>query len=121
MLDLTGKQRENSRMKTKAKEPGRKPEGFPKRLKEGNAGVTIYRQQNTSRRRNPTTGEWKATGKVFDEFVLAYYQGTRQVADKRTGQLKTLPKLVRRKFSNLADAEREAHFILTKLANGESE
>ena len=67
------------------------------------------------------SGDWEATGKVFDEFVLAYYQGTRQVADKKTGQFKTLPKFIRQKFGNLADAEREAHFILTKLANGESE
>jgi integrase len=121
MFGITGKQREDSRMKTHAKKPVRKPDGFPKRLKEGNAEVTIYWQPNASRRRNPDTGEWEATGKVFDEFVLAYYQGTRQVADKKTGQLKTLPKFIRRKFGNLADAEREARFILTKLANAEGE
>jgi integrase len=108
-------------MKTKAKKTMRNINEFPKRLKEGNAEVTIYRQRNASRRRNPVSGAWEATGKVFDEFVLAYYQGTRQVADKKTGQFKTLPKFIRRKFGNLAEAEREAHFILTKLANGESE
>jgi integrase len=63
----------------------------------------------------------EATGKVFDEYVLAYYQGTRQAVDKRSGQPKILPKFVRHKFGNLAEAEREARFILTKLANGESE
>jgi integrase len=104
-------------MKTNAK----KPAEFPKRLKEGNAEVTIYRQSNPSRRLNTDTGQWEATGKVFDEFVLAYYQGVRQVADAKTGQVKTLPKLVRQKFGELAKAEREARFVLTKLANGESE
>ncbi len=108
-------------MKTHAKSPGRKSNEFPKRLKEGNAEVTIYRQQNPSRRRNPASGQWELTGKVFDEYVLAYYQGTRQVVDKTSGQIKTLPKLVRQKFGSLADAEREARFVLTKLANGESE
>jgi integrase len=98
-----------------------KPAGFPKRLKEGNAVVTIYRQSNPSRRLNTDTGKWEATGNVFDEFVLAYYQGVRQVADDNTGQTKALPKLVRQKFGNLAAAEREAQFVLTKLANGESD
>jgi integrase len=121
VLDLTGKQREYSRMKMKAKKSARKSADFPKRLKEGHAEVTIYRQRNPSRRRNLDTGNWDNTGKVFDEFVLAYYQGTRQVVDKKTGQLKTLPKFVRQKFGDLAEAEREASFILTKLANGESE
>lgn len=104
-------------MKAKA----RKVEEFPKRLKEGNAEVTIYRQSNPSRRRNPESGAWELTGGVFDEFVLAYYQGTRQVPDPKTGGVKMLPKLVRKKFGKYADAEREARFILVKLANGESE
>ncbi len=108
-------------MKTQAKTPVRKHNGFPKRLKEGNAEVTIYWQQNVSRRRNTITGVWERTGKVFDDFVLAYYQGTRQVTNIKTGQLKTLPKFVRKKFGSLADAEREARFILTKLANAEGE
>lgn len=108
-------------MKTKVKTPVRNLDGFPKRLKEGSAEVTIYRQSNPSRRLNPDTGKWEGTGKVFDEFVLAYYQGTRQVVDKKTGQQKILPKFVRQKFGSLDDAEREARFILTKLANGESE
>ena len=64
-------------MKTKAK----KPAGFPKKLREGNAEVTIYWQPNHSKRRNDQTEEWERTGKVFDEFVLAYYQGTRSVVD----------------------------------------
>ena len=104
-------------MKTDAK----KPAEFPKRLKEGNAEVTIYKQANPSRRLNSDTGQWEATGKVFDEFVLAYYQGVRQVTDEKTGRVKTLPKLVRQKFCDAAKAEREARFVLTKLANGESE
>ena len=76
-LDLTGKQREYSRMKTNAK----KSAEFPKHLKEGNAEVTIYRQSNPSRRFNTATGKWEATGKIFHGYVLAYYQGVRQVAD----------------------------------------
>ena len=60
-------------MKTKAKRPVTKPDGFPKRLKEGNAEVTIYHQANPSRIRNSATGAWEHTGKVFDEYVLAYY------------------------------------------------
>jgi hypothetical protein len=87
----------------------------------GNAQVTIYRQSNPSRVLNADTGKWEATGKVFDEFVLAYYQGVRQVTDATTGQVKTLPRFVRQKFGDSAKAEREARFILTKLANGESE
>jgi integrase len=118
---LTGKQRENPRMKTNAKKTARKPDGFPKRLKEGNAEVTIYWQPNHSKRWNDQTKKWERTGKVFDEFVLAYYQGTSQVVNKKTGQLKTLPKFVRQKFGDLPDAEREAHFILAKLANAEGE
>ena len=35
-----------------------------------------------SRRLNPETSQWDATGRFFDEFVLAYYQGTDQVVDK---------------------------------------
>ncbi len=97
------------------------PDGFPKRLKEGNAEVTIYRQRNPSRRRNPDSRKWELTGKVFDEFVLAYYQGTRQAAGQTTGQFKTVPKLVRRKFGNLAAAEKEARFVLTKLSNAEGD
>ena len=84
-------------MKKKAK----KPEGFPKRVSEGNAEVTIYWQANPSRRLNPKTGKRELTGKVFDEYLLAYYQGTREVVDKKTGQPKQLPKLVREKFGHL--------------------
>jgi integrase len=104
-------------MKTNA----RKSAEFPKRFKEANVEVTIYRQSNPSRRFDSSTGKWAATGKVFHEYVLAYYQGTRQAVDKKTGQPKTLPKFIRQKFGDLAKAEREARFILTKLANGESE
>jgi hypothetical protein len=70
-------------MKMKAKKPARKSAEFPKRLKEGHAEVTIYWQRNPSRRLNPVTGKREATGKVFDEYVLAYYQGTRRVVDKK--------------------------------------
>jgi hypothetical protein len=116
-FDLTGKQREASRMKASAK----KYAEFPKRLREGNTEVTIYRQSNPSRRLDPETDQWVATGKIFDEYVLAYYQGVRQITDKKNGSIKTLPKLVRQKFSDLAKAEHEARFILTKLVNGEAD
>ncbi len=55
-------------MRTKAK----RPEGFPKEIKEGNAKVTIYWQPNPSRRKNPDTGKWERTGQVFDSCILAY-------------------------------------------------
>ena len=104
-----------------AKKPARKPDEFPKRLREGHAEVTIYRQRNPSRRRNPETLQWEQTGKVFDEFVLAYYQGSRRVEDKATGGFKTMSKMVRQKFGSLRAAERQVEFVLTKLANGESD
>jgi hypothetical protein len=50
------------------------PAGFPEGIKEGNAEVTLYWQANPSRRLNPDSGNWEPTGKVFDEYVLAYYQ-----------------------------------------------
>jgi integrase len=112
------------------KRPRKPASEFPKRLKEGNASVTIYRQSNPSRRRNPRTGAWEPTGQVHDEFVLAYYLGTRTVLDEatrqpvqdpRTGMAKVLPRLVRQKFANLGAAEAEARLVLAKLANAEGE
>ena len=38
--------------------------------------MTIYWQANPSRRLNPKAGKWEGTGKVFDEYLLAYYQGS---------------------------------------------
>ncbi len=84
---------------------------------------------------------------VFDEYLLGYHHGIKQVVDKKTcqpvrdeatgqpkldqkgkpipdlstGKLKTVPKFIRQKFGNLADAEREARFVLAKLANAEGE
>jgi integrase len=107
-------------MTTKSRKPTGKPE-FPKRFKEGSAEVTIYRQRNPSRRRNPETGAWELTGKVFDEYVLAYYQGTRETIDKKTGKTVQLPKLVREKFGNLKDAETKADSVVRKLANLQGE
>src|SRR5689334_22326353 len=104
-------------MKTKA----RKPEGFPKEIKEGSAKVTIYWQANPTRRFNPHTGKREATGKVFAEYVLAYYQGSRETVDKKSGKPKSLPRLVRQKFGDLAEAEKEARFVLTRLCNAEGE
>ena len=124
-----------------------KADGFPKTIKEGHARVTIYWQPNPSRTKNPQTGAWEATGKVFDQYLLGYYQGTEKIVDKKTckplldeatgqpkldskgkpildlstGQLKEVPKFIRKKFGNLADAEREARFVLAKLANAEGE
>ncbi len=60
------------------KKNANKPVEYPKRLKIGNTEVTIYEQSNPSRRLNADTVQWEATGKVFDEFVLAYYQGVLQ-------------------------------------------
>lgn len=94
---------------------------FPKKLKEGSAKVTIYRQANPSRRRNSITGAWEPTGAVHDEFVLAYYHGVRQVVDPTTQASKSLPKLVRCKFARCSDAEREARFVLVRLASAEGD
>src|ERR1043165_7237175 len=107
-------------MTPKSRKPPEKPE-FPKRIKEGSAEVTIYRQRNPSRRRNPETGAWELTGKVFDEYVLAYYQGTRGAIDKKTGKPVQLPKLVREKFGSLKDAEPQAASVVIKLANLQGE
>ncbi|HLX69357.1 MAG TPA: hypothetical protein VKV04_06995, partial [Verrucomicrobiae bacterium] len=108
-------------MKTKARKSARRTPEFPKRIKEGNAEVTIYRQRNPSRRRDPESGEWELTGKVFDEYVLAYYQGTRDAVDKKTGKSIQLPKLVRQKFGKLSDAEAKAESVVRKLANLQGE
>ena len=120
---------------------------FPKVLKEGHAQVTIYKQANPTRRFNPETGKREPTGKVFDEYVLAYYHGSEAVVDKKTcppvldeatgqpkqdangklvldlakGTRKQVPKFVRLKFGDFADAEREARFTLVKLANAEGD
>ena len=99
----------------------KRPAGFPKVLTEGNARVTIYWQPNPSRRRNRDTGKLEPTGKVFEEYLLTYYEGARQVPDPKTGSLKTVPRLLRKKFGNLDAAEKEAHFVLNKLANAEGE
>lgn len=120
MLDITGKQREYPRMKTKARKSPEKPE-FPKHIKEGSAEVTIYKQRNPSRRRNAETGKWELTGKVFEEYVLAYYQGTRDGVDKKTGKPIQLPKLVREKFGSLQKAETKADSVVRKLANLQGE
>lgn len=98
-----------------------KCDSFPMEVTEGSSKVTIYRQVNPSRRRNPDTQEWEPTGKVFDEYVLAYYSGLRDVLDKTTGQPRQVPKLVRKKFADLAEAQREARFVVNRLANAEGE
>ena len=104
-------------MTTKAK----KPSGFPKKISEGNAEVTIYWLPNPSRRLNPETGKRELTGKVFDSYVLTYYQGTRTVVDKATGLAKQLPKLVREKFADLKKAEVRARSVVNNLANLQGE
>ncbi len=106
-------------MKTKLKRPA----GFPKKLSEGSAEVTIYWQRNHSRRLNPTTGKWTdKTGDQFEEYVLAYYHGFREVVDPTTGQvINKLPKFVREKFSSYAAAEKQARFVLNRLANHDGE
>jgi hypothetical protein len=53
-------------MKMKAK----KSVGFPKRLKEGNAEVTIYRQSNLSRRLNTATGEIRSMNNRVPELPI---------------------------------------------------
>ena len=100
----------------------KRPAGFPKKLSEGNAEVTIYWQRNHSRRLNPATGKWTAkTGEQFEEFVLAYYDGFREVIASVANQVKKLPKLVRQKFSTYAAAEKQARFVLVRLANLDGE
>lgn len=99
----------------------KRPEGFPKQVKEGNAKVTIYWQPNPSRSVNPETGKRERTGKVFDSYILAYYQGTKTVTDRKTGQPREVPKLVREKFGDPQDAEIKARSVVNKLANLQGE
>jgi integrase len=86
-------------------------------VKEGSISIPIYVHTNIIPRRDPQTGvilyetlpggKRKALVKYqSDLYTVAYYEGTKRV---------------RRKFSDLAKARREAELIAIKLANGESE
>jgi integrase len=88
-------------MKTSAKSNSRKP----LEVTAGNVTVKIYSGQNL------------VNGTLYPQFVLTYKQGTKP--GKRPG--KTLPVLVRRKFSDLDEAKREAQLVAVKLANGQGE
>lgn len=103
------------------KTPVRNLDGFPKRLKEGSAEVTIYRQSTPRVASTPL----QANGKPPERSSMNSFSPTiRERAKswtKKTGHQTTLPKFVRQKFGSLDDAGREARIILTKLVNGESE
>ena len=71
----------------------------------GNVTVTIYQTNN------------RVNGTLYPQFVLTYKQGTKP--SKHPG--KTLPLLVRRKFSDLDDAKREAQLVAAQMANGRGE
>jgi len=88
-------------MKASAKSVSRKPI----EVTAGNVTVRIYTTQN------------RVNGTLYPQFVLTYKQGTKP--SKHLG--KTLPVLVRRKFSDLDAAKREAQLVAVKLANGQGE
>ncbi len=89
-------------------------------VKEGSVSIPIYAHTNFNTLRDPQTGviiyetlpvgatsKPKALVKYKSViYTVAYYQGTKRV---------------RQKFSDLAEARREAEFAAVKLANGESE
>ena len=86
-------------------------------IKEGSISIPIYAHTNIIPHRHPQTGailyETLPDGKLkarvkyqSDIYTVAYYAGTKRV---------------RRKFSDLAKARREAELIAIKLANGETE
>ena len=83
----------------------------------GSISIPIYAHTNIIPQRDPQTGailyETLPDGKLkarvkyqSDIYTVAYYAGTKRV---------------RRKFSNLAKARREAEMVAIKLANGETE
>jgi integrase len=86
-------------------------------VKVGSISIPIYAHTNIIPHRHPQTGailyETLPDGKLkarvkyqSDIYTVAYYAGTKRV---------------RRKFSDLAKARREAELIAVKLANGETE
>lgn len=86
-------------------------------VKSGSISIPIYAHANLIPHRHPQTGailyETLPDGKLkarikyrSDIYTVAYYAGTKRV---------------RRKFSDLAKARREAELIAIKLANGETE
>jgi integrase len=86
-------------------------------IKEGSISIPIYAHTNIIPHRHPQTGailyETLPDGKLkarvkyqSDIYTVAYYVGTKRV---------------RRKFSDLAKARREAEMVAIKLANGETE
>ena len=86
-------------------------------VKEGSISIPIYAHTNIIPHRHPQTGailyktlpDGKLKARVkyqSDIYTVAYYAGTKRV---------------RRKFSDLAKARREAEMVAIKLANGETE
>jgi integrase len=86
-------------------------------VKVGSISIPIYAHTNIIPQRDPQTGailydslpDGKRKARVkyqSDIYTVAYYAGTKRV---------------RRKFSDLAKARREAELIAVKLANGETE
>ncbi len=86
-------------------------------VKEGSISIPIYANANIIPHRHPQTGailyESLPDGKLkarvkyqTNSYIVAYYTGAKRV---------------RRKFSDLAKARREAEMVAIKLANGETE
>ena len=90
-------------MKTK-REPTPRSEPIIEVVKQGNVSVKIYATTNRIYRLNPANGQRELKSE-HPQFTLVYYAGTRRV---------------KRKFSDLAEARREADRAVVKLANGDS-
>ena len=115
---MTGQRRDNVGMKTVPSETKTdKTSGPFEVVKAGSISIPIYAHTNIIPQRDPETGKIvyenplaevpKALVKYRSTiYTVAYYHGTKRV---------------RRKFSDLAKAKREAELIAVKLANGETE
>jgi integrase len=74
-------------------------------VSQGNISIPIYATTNRIYRKNPITGK-KELKSEHPQFTVSYYDGTKR-------------KL--RKFADLADARKEADFIIAKSLNAETE
>ena len=121
MIDKTGQRRDSVGTKTDLSEAKSRKNTKPFAvIKEGSISIPIYAHTNIIPQRDEQTGailyeslpegstvKPKALVKYQSViYTVAYYQGTKRV---------------RKKFSDLAEAKREAELIAVKLANFEGE
>jgi integrase len=91
-----------SRMKTTDSSPEKGPLEV---AKQGSISVPIYSTTNRIYRLNPASGKRELKSE-HPQFTVIYYEGSRRI---------------KRKFSDLAKARREADLAAIKLSNGEAE